>query len=54
MCGKKCVLTPHRIEPAEKSGVFSDMLWTSEGTLFVLDMLGNAYAVSFPVAKCIK
>lgn len=45
LCGKKCVFLPHKTTVPGDAGTFSDMLWTTEGTLFILDMLGHVYTV---------
>lgn len=44
VCGKKCVLTGHEVTHTAASP-FVSCLWTAEGSLFVLDTLGNVYMV---------
>ncbi|KAK4881574.1 hypothetical protein RN001_004893 [Aquatica leii] len=46
MCGRVCIIDPHRVSYPDDCGVFTDSLWTYEGGLLVLDINEPNYSLS--------
>lgn len=45
-CGTKCVVNEQKVIARPDMTVFSAVLWSSEGSIFILDVLGKVFMIN--------